>query len=147
MKAKLKFIIPVVVLVLAGAGYKTVLAKPPVKVKHKIEGTVVVLPKDFLINLKAGGVAKLTVGLIFKHMPVDPAAAEGHAAKPPEGYSGLYQEAVARAVVTEELTAARRAQLLEQEGREKLKKRVLKALDKQTDLHAEEVVFSDLIVQ
>ena len=54
MKSKLKFIIPVLLLVLGGA-YKFVLAKPAPKEKAKVQGEVYVLPKDFLVNLSDGG--------------------------------------------------------------------------------------------
>ena len=37
MKSKLKFIVPLTVLILLGGVYKFALAKPPVKEKHKIK--------------------------------------------------------------------------------------------------------------
>ena len=40
MKKKLKFILPLVVLLLLGGVYKVVLAKPPNKVKDKVDGQV-----------------------------------------------------------------------------------------------------------
>ena len=40
MKGKKKLIVPLVLLILLGGVYKTVLAKPPAKEKAKIDGTV-----------------------------------------------------------------------------------------------------------
>ena len=52
MKSKLKFIVPVLLLVLGGV-YKFVLAKPGAPApKPKVDGQVYVLPKEFLINLE-----------------------------------------------------------------------------------------------
>ena len=65
MKGKLKFIIPIVLLLVVGGVYKFVLAKPAVVPKPKVEGEVYVLPKDFLVNLSDGKFAKLGVGLVF----------------------------------------------------------------------------------
>ena len=79
MKGKLKFIIPIVLLLVLGGVYKFVLAKPAAGAKPKVEGEVYVLPKDFLINLTDGKFAKLGVGLVFD---------EGFAAAPAGGGRG-----------------------------------------------------------
>ena len=76
MKGKLKFIIPIVLLLVVGGVYKFVLAKPAAVPKPKVEGEVYVLPKDFLVNLTDGKFAKLGVGLVFDEgFPAAPAAA------------------------------------------------------------------------
>ena len=65
MKKKLPIIV-VVALLLAGGAYKTVLAKPKeAEPKHKVEGTVYVLPKEFLVNLADGRFAKVSVGFVM----------------------------------------------------------------------------------
>ena len=64
MKGKLKFVIPLVVLMVIGGGYKFVLAKPAAA-KAKVDGAVYVLPKEFLINLADGHFAKLSVALVL----------------------------------------------------------------------------------
>jgi hypothetical protein len=46
MKGKLKFVLPLVALIVLGGAYKTVLAKPAPKAKHKVEGQVYVLPRS-----------------------------------------------------------------------------------------------------
>ena len=152
MKDKLKFIIPVVLILLGGV-YKFVLApKPPPPPKPKVAGTLYVLPKDFLINLEGGRYAKLSVALVLE---AEKAAAAGnvqHAGeaapvKPPDGYGTLPQEALVRAIITDTLTGVSAGQLQERESREKLQKKILERLHKETDVHVEEVLFTDMAIQ
>jgi len=143
---KKKLIIVVVALVAAGGAYKTVLAKPAEKEKKpKVEGQVYVMPKEFLVNLSGGRFAKFSVALVMPHLPV---AAGGHGAPaPPEGYGAEPQEAVIRDIITDELTDASDTDLIDNEGREKIKKRILQSIKKHTDVHVEEVLFPDVTVQ
>jgi flagellar FliL protein len=146
VKSKLKFVLPLVALLVLGGAYKTVLAKPAPKPEPKIHGQVYVLPKEFLLNLADDRYAKLTVALVLPHHePV--ASADAHAAKPPEGWGTLPQEGAVRAVVTDVLTGASSAKLIDPEGREKLKEKLLKKIKKTTDVHAEEVLLTDVAVQ
>ncbi len=150
MKSKLKFVIPLVVLLVLGGAYKVVLAKPAAKPKHKVEGIVYVMPKEFLVNLADGRYAKLSVGFVME--PGDhstaPADSGGHGAPaPPEGYGTMPQEAIVRDLITDTLTDAADSDLIEREGREKIKKAILKAIKKHTDVHVEEVLFPDVTVQ
>lgn len=149
MKGKLKFVLPLVALVLLGGAYKTVLAKPAPEPKHKVEGQVYVLPKEFLLNLKDDRYAKLTVALVLPHdEPIAPeAGGHGGGAEPPEGFGTLPQEALIRGVVTDTLTGADAEDLVEAHGRERLKAKVLKKIKKTTDVHAEDVLFTDVAVQ
>jgi flagellar basal body-associated protein FliL len=145
MKKKL-IILVVAVLVIGGGAYKTVLAKPKEKeAKPKVEGTVYVLPKEFLVNLADGRFAKLQVALVVEHVA---AAAGGHGAPvPPEGYGSEPQEAIIRDLITDELTNAADHELIQREGRERIKKQILKAIKEETDVHVEEVLFPDVTVQ
>jgi flagellar basal body-associated protein FliL len=145
MKKKLMIVVPVLLVVLGGA-YKFVLAKPKAEAKPpKVEGVVYVLPKEFLVNLADGRFAKLTVALLVEHLPV---AAGGHGApSPPEGYGAEPQEAIIRDVITDTLTDASDHELIDREGREKIKKKILKAIKEHTDVHVEEVLFPDVTVQ
>ena len=141
-------IIVVAALVLAGGAYKTVLAKPKEKAPEpKVHGTVYVLPKEFLVNLADGRYAKLQVALV-----VEAAEAAGHggghgAPAPPEGYGSEPQEAIVRDLITDELTNASDHELIQGEGREKIKKKILKSIKEHTDVHVEEVLFPDVTVQ
>ena len=151
MSKKLPIIV-VVALLLAGGAYKTVLAKPKeAEPKHKVEGTVYVLPKEFLVNLADGRFAKVSVGFVMDPHDTSTAPPEtgGHGAapKPPEGYGTMPQEAIVRDLITDTLTDAADHDLIEAEGREHLKKKILKAIKKYTDVHAEEVLFMDVTVQ
>jgi flagellar FliL protein len=148
VKKKLKIIVPLVLLLVVGGVYKTVLAKPAKLPKPKVDGVVYVLPKEFLINLADGRYAKLDVGLVLAHdQPTAPAAGAEAAAKPPEGYGTLEQEAVVRDVITNELTDARAADLISRRKRESLKKRLLKDLKRHTDVKVEDVLITDVAVQ
>jgi flagellar protein FliL len=146
MKSKLKFIVPVLLIVLGGA-YKFVLAKPAAaEPKPKVDGQVYVLPKEFLINLSGGRFAKLSVGLVLDHTQAI-ASEEKEAPKPPEGFGTLPQEAVIRDIVTDRLTDDDADSLVSEHGREKLKKQLLLSIKKKTDVKVEEVLFTDVAVQ
>lgn len=147
MKNK-KLLIPVIVLVILGVAYKTVLAKPAHEPKPKVEGTVYVLGKEFLVNLRDGRFAKLTAALVLSPKDETTAAAHGEAAAtPPEGYGAMSQEAVVRAIITDDLTDVRDVELIDGERRAALQKRILKDILKETDVKAEEVLFPDVTVQ
>jgi flagellar basal body-associated protein FliL len=147
MKSKLKIILPVLLIALGGA-YKFVLAKPAATAKPKIDGQVYVMPKDFLINLADGRFAKVDVGFIFKPgYSATPAAAESAAAKPPDGYGALSQEAVLRDIVTDEITGSTQQDLTSHKGRTRLKTLILDRIDKSTDVKVADVLFMDVAVQ
>jgi flagellar FliL protein len=150
MKSKLKFIIPVVALLVLAGAYKFVLAKPAAKADPpKIAGEVYVLPEEFLLNLADGKYAKLSVGLVMEVGAHTAAAAGGHGAatEPPEGYGTMPQEAVVRDIITDEVTEVDGQELSSTKGRAKLKKEILERIHKQTDVHADSVLFTDVTVQ
>ena len=147
-----KKLLIIVVLLLAGAGgaYKFVLAKPKeAEAKPKVEGSVYVLGKEFLVNLSEGRFAKLTVALVLHPDDHSTAAAGGHGAapKPPEGYGPMAQEALIRAIVTDQITNAEPDELIDRNGREHLQEKILKHIHKHSDVHADEVLFTDVTVQ
>jgi flagellar basal body-associated protein FliL len=146
---KKMIIIVVLALVVAGGAYKTVLAKPKEAApKPKVEGTVYVLPKEFLVNLADGRYAKISVALVVEAAEAAGGHGGGHGAPtPPEGYGTEPQEAIVRDLITDTLTDAADDDLIDREGREKVKKKILKAIKKHTDVHVEEVLFPDVTVQ
>jgi flagellar FliL protein len=146
---KLKLLIPVIALVvLLGAGYKFALAKPKVEPKPHVAGTVYILGKDFLINLRDNRFLKLTAGLVLDAKDESTAAAGGEsAAKPPEGFGTMSQEGLVRQVITDELTNAQASDLMTDAGREAVRKQILKDLRKQTDVKVDDVVFTDITIQ
>lgn len=148
MKSKLKFIVPVVLLLVLGGVYKFVLSKPAPVPEAKIEGEVYVLPSEFLLNLADGKYAKLNVALVMKPgAHTAGAAAHGAPVDPPEGYGTLPQEAVVRDIVTDEVTESHGEELQSTKGREKLKKEILHRIHEETDVHADSVLFTDVTVQ
>jgi flagellar protein FliL len=134
---KLLLLVPVLLLV-AGAAYKTVLAPKPAPVVKKIDGAVVPLQREFLLNLEGGRYAKVSVALV---MPGAAPAAEG------EGMGGLPQEAAVRAVVTDELTGLDASALVVRDRRHALLEKIRKAIDRSTDEEVEKVLFTDITVQ
>ncbi len=66
---------------------------------------------------------------------------------PPEDFGPMPQKALNRGIITEEMTGASDRDLLDAERREELRRRILKTINKTTDVHAEEIVLTDLAVQ
>jgi flagellar basal body-associated protein FliL len=143
VKRKLKFIIPLAILIGLGGVYKVVLAKQPAT-KPKVDGQVYVLPKEFLLNLADGHFAKLDVALV---LAPDMKLAAGEGAAPPDGYGALPQEAAVRDVVTDLVTDASSRDLVDRARRDVLKRAILKGIRKKTDVHLNEVLFTDVAVQ
>src|SRR3954468_13610361 len=132
-----KKLIPVIVaLVALGGVYKFVLAKPnEATAKPKVDGTVYILGKEFLVNLADNRFAKMTVALVLAHDDTSTAAAGGEGgATPPDGFGAMGQEAAVRDVITNDLTDVKDQALISRNGREGLKKQILKDLKKHTDV-------------
>ena len=144
-----KIIIAVLALVVAGGAYKTVLAKPKEKAKKpNVVGTLYVLQKEFLVNLADARYAKVSAALVLNPKDHSTAAAGGHGgAVPPEGYGAMSQEAVVRAIVTDELTGRPADDLEDARKRDKVLEHILERLHKETDVEADAVLFPDLTVQ
>jgi flagellar basal body-associated protein FliL len=143
-----KLILAVIPLLVLGGVYKFVLAKPKAEAKPKIEGTVYVLGKEFLVNLADGRFAKMSVALVLD--PKDESTAAGGeegGATPPEGYGAMAQEGVVRSIVTDVVTDAQDRDLIGRRGRAKLQKEILARIHDETDVHVDEVVFTDVTVQ
>ncbi len=138
MKKKLLIALPLILLIGAGVAYKLVLAPAPAVAPKKIEGSVVPLQKEFLVNLEGGRYAKVSVALV---MPEAQAAHTGAEA------AGLPQEAAVRAVVTDTLTGLEADALIDRERRHQLLERIRKAIHGSTDEHVEHVLFTDITVQ
>ena len=148
MKKKL-LIVPLVALVALGGAYKFILAKPKAEAKPKVEGTVYVLGKEFLVNLTGGRFAKLTVALVIDPKDTEATAAPAgeSAAKVPDGFGTMAQEAVVRDIITNDLTDAKDTDLINRKGRQKMKAEILKDLKAHTDVKVDDVLFTDVTVQ
>jgi flagellar FliL protein len=149
MKSKLKFIIPLTVLLLLGGVYKFALAKPAPEPKTKIHGIVYVLPKEFVVNLEDGHFAKFNVALVLDHSQPTAPAAEGHGApvEPPEGFGTLEQEGIIRDIIVDEVTGVESDELVKKKKRAKLKKKLVKHIKQHSDVKVHEVLLTDIAVQ
>lgn len=142
MNKKLIIVAIGVLVVAAGLAYKMVLA-PKSESKVKVEGTVYVMPKEFLLNLAGGRYAKVTVALVLA-----PGQSTGEgAAAPAEGFGTLEQEPLVRQIVTDNLTGVPAADLTSRKARHHLQSEIRKEVDKTTDVKTKGIVFTDLVVQ
>jgi flagellar FliL protein len=139
--------IPLIAVVGLGRGAKFVLAKPAPEVKHKIDGSVYVLPKEFLLNLVDGRYAKLDVALVLAPGQSSAAAGGEGAPAPPDGFGTLEQEAAVRDVVTDVVTDQSGDDLISAKGREKIKHEILMGIRSRTDVKVNDVLFPDVAVQ
>ena len=144
-----KIIMAVVALVVVGGAYKFVLAKPKAAAKKpNVEGTLYVLQKEFLVNLADERYAKVSAALVLNPKDHSAVAAGGHgAAAPPEGYGAMSQEAIVRAIVTDELTGKPAEELEDAKKRDKVREHIVERIHKETDVHADDILFPDLTVQ
>lgn len=141
MKKRLKFIIPVLVLLIAAfAAYtlflapKKAAAKPP-----KVNGTLVPLTGDFIINLAGGHFGKLTMAVLLSTPPVAAASATTPVTLP--------EDPAVRSVITDQLTGLEPAALTDRTSRHRLLAQLLKALKQSTDEPITKVLITDLAVQ
>lgn len=141
MKRKWKLILPVAVLLVAALAYKFVLAAPA-KSTSKVDGTVYVLPKEFVLNLAEGRFAKLTVALVLA-----PGEEAVETTSAPEGFGPLEQEPLVRQIVTDALTGAPAVALTSAQQRHAYERRIRRQIDRTTDVDAQSVAFTDLVVQ
>jgi flagellar basal body-associated protein FliL len=141
MKKKLKFILPVpILLIVLGAAYMTVLApKKAVASPPKVDGTLVELPTDFVVNLADGHYGKISVGLLLSTPP--PATATTG------GLTTLPQDAEIRAVITDALTGLQPDVLIDRSSRHAMLAKLLTQLKKSTDEPVKQVLITDLAVQ
>ena len=146
MKKKLIIILPVL-LVVAGGAYKFVLAKPKTaEPKPKVDGAGLHPPEGVPRQPRRRPLREAVGGARACRTCRSPPAATARAS-PPEGYGAEPQEAVIRDIVTDELTDSSDEEVISREGREKIKKHILEAIHKHTDVHVDEVLFPDVTVQ
>jgi len=138
VKAKLKFIIPIpILLVVLAAAYMFLLAPKKAEAKPpKVDGTLVPLTGDFVVNLAGGHYGKLSVAVL---MSSPPPVTTGAVALP--------EDAAVRAVITDELTNLDPAELTDRASRHDLLAHLVQALKQRTDEPITKVLFTDLAVQ
>ena len=119
----MKKIAPIIVLIVVLAGaYKFVIAKPTAaKPKPKVDGTVYILGKEFLVNLADNRFAKMTVALVLDHKDTSVPAAGGEGgATVPDGFGAMTEEAAVRDVITDDITGSKDTVLTTRKGRDAL---------------------------
>lgn len=142
-----KKILIILLVVLAGGGYVAKgMLLPKKVVKQKVDGTVYILPKQFMVNLQGSRYATLTVALVLPPGQSDGSTASG-ATSPPDGFGTLPEEAVIRDIITNTLTNQNGNELINDTGRAQLKQQVLAAIRSGTDVKVSDVLFTDLAVQ
>lgn len=142
-KKKLIPIIVVVIAVLGFAGYS--FALPKHKPKLKIDGTVYILPKQFTLNMKGGQYATLTVALLLA--PSQSVGVTSATDPPPTGFGSLTDEAVIRAIITNDVTDQPSSALVTQPGRKAVEAKILSDIRSQTDTQVNAIYFTDVAVQ
>jgi flagellar FliL protein len=145
MNKKLLFPILTLVLVVIAAYAAYSFAKPKPKVTTKITGTLYWLQKGFTLNMAGGQYATLTVALLLPPTEVVPAASTTD--PPPTGIGALPEEAVIRAIITNDITDQPTSALLTQSGRKRLESEILSNIKSQTDTLVTKIFFTDLAVQ
>jgi flagellar basal body-associated protein FliL len=145
MKSK-KVLIPLLVVivgVVGFAGYSFAMPKKPVKTK--ITGTIYILPKEFTVNLRGGQYATLTVALLLA--PTQSVGVTSATDPPPTGFGSLTEEAVIRAIITNDVTDQPETALITTKGRTVLASKILSDIKSQTDTLVSHVYFTDVAVQ
>ncbi len=143
-KKKLMLAVALPILIL-GVGYK--MSQPKPVNKDKIKGTIYVMPAPFLLNLTDGRFAKLTVALELAPGQSDGASATAAAASGENAVGTLPEEPVVREIVTNAVTNQSGETLVSDQGRKAIKHSILQAIDQQTDVKVEAVLFPDVTVQ
>ncbi|MGO9321186.1 MAG: flagellar basal body-associated protein FliL [Solirubrobacteraceae bacterium] len=141
-KLMLAVALPILIL---GVGYT--MTKPKPVNKDKIKGTIYVLPAPFLLNLTDGRYAKLTVALELAPGQSDGASAAVAASSGENAVGTLPEEPLVREIVTNTVTNQNGETLVSDQGRSAVKRRILQAINQQTDVKVEAVLFPDLTVQ
>jgi flagellar basal body-associated protein FliL len=140
VKKKLMIVVPLLLVVLGGA-YKFVLAPKAKAAPKKVEGTLVPLGTDFVVNLAGGHYGKISVALLLKTPP--PAAPAGAAG----GGSPLEEDAAVRATITDELTGLDPQTFINRAKRKALVAKLKKVLTHNTDEPVVRVLLTDIAVQ
>jgi flagellar basal body-associated protein FliL len=138
VKKKLLILVPVLLLLSAGAAYETVLKPKPKVVVPKINGTLVALTDPFTVNLAGGRYGRISVSLLLTTAPAPAAGATGVT---------LPENDAIRSIVTNDVTGIDSNRLISRAARHALLAEILRDLKKSTDEPVTEVLFTDVAVQ
>jgi flagellar FliL protein len=116
--------------------------------KMKVAGTIYQMPQSFLLNLSDGRYAKVSVALELAPGQSDGATAGASTSSSGESSPGtLPEEPLVREIVTDSVTNQTGEALISASGRAKVRRAILLAIKKDTDIKVEQVLFPDLTVQ
>jgi flagellar basal body-associated protein FliL len=143
---KKKILIVALVVLLGGAYVAKGKLMPAKVVKPKIAGEIYILPHQFTLNLTDGRYATLTVALELAPGQSDGASATN---TPAAGavVGTLPEEAVIRAIITNDVTNQSSTTLISQSGRSGLEQQILSQIKSETDVKVDQVFFTDVAVQ
>jgi flagellar basal body-associated protein FliL len=141
VRSKLKFIVPVPILLAVAAVYLLGIYPPKHKAaaKPKVDGTLVQLPTDFVVNLAGGHYGKVSIALLLSSPPPASATTSNGTVLP--------QDAEIRATITDQLTGIDPSELVDRSARHKLLAHLLADLKQTTDEPVTQVLITDLAVQ
>jgi flagellar basal body-associated protein FliL len=131
--------------VLLFAGY--VMTKPKPVTDQKVKGTIYVMPQAFLLNLSDGRFAKLSVALQLAPGQSDGATAGAGSASSESTAGTLPEEPLVREIVTNAVTGQSGEALIGAQSRNTIKRQILAAIKRQTDVKVEAVLIPDFTVQ
>src|SRR5579875_771853 len=138
---KKKLLIPIIVVVVGVVGFAGyTFAMPKKAPKVKINGTIYILPKEFTLNLKGGQYATLTVALLLA--PSQSVGVTSATNPPPTGFGSLTEEAVIRAIITNDVTDQPESALVTTSGRKALESKILSDIHAQTDTEVSAIYFT-----
>ena len=141
-----KIMLAVALPILLFGAYTMTKHKPVVK--EKIKGTIYVMPKEFLLNLRDGRYAKVSVALDLAPGQSDGATAESGSSGNGETPAGtLPEEPLVREIVTNLITNQSGEQLISASGRREIRREITAAISQQTDVKVESVLIPDITVQ
>jgi len=142
-KKLIMIVVPILVLLVGGVGYKKMTAKKVIPPKMKVEGVLVPLANDFVINLANGRYAKLTIALLIPTKDAPKGASKGAGAPPVE----LPETPVIRSIITDEITGIDAGTLIDGTKRRVLIQTLAQDLTKKTDTKVTAVYLTDIAVQ
>jgi len=116
-------------------------------VKNKVAGSIYVMPQSFLLNLNDGRYVKLSVALNLAPGQSDGAAPGASSGGGSESVGTLPEEPLVREIVTNTLTNESGEALINPASREALKRKVLLAIKRETDVKVDAVLIPELTVQ
>jgi flagellar basal body-associated protein FliL len=141
-KVMLALALPIVLF----AGYTMTKHKPVPK--EKVKGTIYLMPKEFLLNLRDGRYAKVAIALDLAPGQSDGASAESASSGSGENAVGtLPEEPIVREIITSVISGQEGSTVESDSGRRGIQKEIASDIRKQTDVKVEAVLIPDFTVQ